>query len=687
MWWREFASYFGYMAIGSLVRTIGERELAKPMPVSGTRCFDLARFDLSDMIECGRAVREVSESAASMEEAAEAIVEGLHRSLVDAATGDRNCALVRCFKTHRFGQLPAELEGIARAVLARKEPDGQMPCLTLLATAGEQPEWNDRRASMGHAAIPLESVEFVERAPMIAALVRQMGLTIESALYPNTQILLDAEQHAFNVFHVEDAVGAEAIPGQAFVRQHGVRSVLGFGGLLPSGDLFAVIMFSRARIPRETADLFRTIALGVKLALLPFTRGPVWTSEIEVAIGAAAAPVGLEDEQVRSEGATLRLLIPALEEAALHQTERLKAAVSDLRQQSEHIRQQGMRLTAMLEATTDAVFLLDRQWTFTFLNGHAQTLLARERDLLGANLWDVFPETVGKGFRTRYEQVMREGVSVQFQEYSPEPIGKWFEVHAFPSEDGMAVFLRDITDRLKTETQLRQTEKLAATGRMAASIAHEINNPLESVTNLLYLLGTDAEMSPQSQEWVRAAESELQRVSEITTHMLRFHRQSTSRAEVDLAEILESVLVLFQGRIAQANVKVEKRFREARPLAAFAGELRQVFANLVGNSIDASGRGCRLILGVREAGGGSGMRVTVADTGGGMDAETKTKLFEPFYTTKGLTGTGLGLWVSHELIRKHEGTVRVRSSNAKGKSGTVFSVFLPYGMQAEEAEV
>jgi signal transduction histidine kinase len=275
---------------------------------------------------------------------------------------------------------------------------------------------------------------------------------------------------------------------------------------------------------------------------------------------------------------------------------------------------------------------------------------------------------------------MHEGLSVEFQEYYPEPIDKWFEVHAFPSEDGMAAFFRDITGRLKTEAQLRQTEKLAATGRMAASIAHEINNPLESVTNLLYLLGTDDALSPQSQNWVRAAESELQRVSEITTHMLRFHRQSTARAQVDLAEVLESVLMLFHGRIVQANVAVEKQFRAVRPLAAFAGELRQVFANLVGNAIDASGRGGRLILRVREADGGAGIRVTVADTGCGMDDEAKAKLFEPFFTTKGITGTGLGLWVSHELIRKHAGTVRVRSVQGRG---TVFAVSLPFAGAAQ----
>jgi signal transduction histidine kinase len=169
--------------------------------------------------------------------------------------------------------------------------------------------------------------------------------------------------------------------------------------------------------------------------------------------------------------------------------------------------------------------------------------------------------------------------------------------------------------------------------------------------------------------------------------MLRFYRQSTNPTEVDLAEVLQSVEVLFHGRIAQAGVSVERRFSGSRPLRGFAGELRQVFANLVSNALDAScpdvpGSARRLALRVREEccprTHAEGVRVTVADTGCGMNEEAKRKLFEPFYTTKGITGTGLGLWVSHQLIEKHKGRVRVRSSEAPGHHGTVFSVFFPY---------
>ncbi len=660
-------------------------------PFPGLHTSSLASFQLEDMVECGRAMRKVAEGALTMESAARQIVRFLYANFRDLRTGDRNCALVRCFKTHRYGELPVELAQSAGAMV-RVPLSPEVPCLTLLASAGELPAWNDRRGSQGHAAIPLVSVERVERAPMIASRFQQMGGSIEAALQPNPQLILDAEQRAFNVFHVEHAEGAPAIPAQdGFVRPYGIRSVLGFGGLLPSGDLFTVILFSRVRISRETASLFRTIALGVKLALLPHSRGQVFDGQ-EQSFGPARfhmrartladGPLGAsEADELRSQTATLGLLISALEDAALEQTRRLQRAYDDLKTEGEKVQTQGSRLSAMLEATTDAVFLLDRDWCFTFLNGHAQELIANGADLIGCNIWTAFPGAISSSFGIQYQRVITEGVEVKFQEYYPQPLDRWFEVHAFPSEGGIAVFFHDVTDRRKTEATLRQTEKLAATGRLAASIAHEINNPLEAMTNLLYLVGSDPSLSREAKAYTSLAEAELQRVSEISTHMLRFHRQSTDAVEVDLIEVLESVLVLFKGRLDQANIKVQKRVPSKALLIGFAGELRQIFANLVGNAIDAARLGGRLEIRVRTCQdhqeGQAGIRVTIADTGSGMSRETAARIFEPFFTTKGITGTGLGLWVTMELIQKHSGKVRVRSSEGGVHHGTVFDIFFP----------
>jgi signal transduction histidine kinase/HAMP domain-containing protein len=236
----------------------------------------------------------------------------------------------------------------------------------------------------------------------------------------------------------------------------------------------------------------------------------------------------------------------------------------------------------------------------------------------------------------------------------------------------------EITERLKAEEALRKTEKLAAAGRLAASIAHEINNPLESVTNLLYLLGHHEPMDATAKEYVGTAQAELARVSEITQQTLRFYRQSTSASATNVAEILDSILALYHPRLLSSNVTVNRRFRGTPIVFGFSGELRQLFANLIGNAADAMPQGGRMELRVRNGRGqqGEGVRVTIADAGMGMSDATLSRIFEAFYTTKEATGTGLGLWVSEEIIRKHHGTVRVRSRQG-ANSGSIFMLFFP----------
>lgn len=239
---------------------------------------DLHRFELSDMIELGAALRRVNADAESMEQAASAVVRYLYQHLAEPATQEKNCVLVRFFKTHRFADLEPSLQNFARvAAKHSSQLNDQTRCLTLLATAGELPEWNQRTSSAGHQAIPLVTEEVVLQAPMVAQLIQQIGLDISQVIAPQQDIMLDADQRTFNVFHVPDAEGSPFVPAQDFVRQRHIRSVLGFGGLLPSGDLFAVIMFSRVYIPRETAEMFRTLALGVKIAILPFVGGQVFS--------------------------------------------------------------------------------------------------------------------------------------------------------------------------------------------------------------------------------------------------------------------------------------------------------------------------------------------------------------------------------------------------------------------------
>lgn len=643
---------------------------------------DLGQFSLGDMIECGRAVRCLAQASDSMESAALLLVDHFYKSLADRNSGLKNCALVRCFKTHRFQELPPRLQAKARTLLVTQNHSGldEVPCLTLLASAGDLPAWNDPAGSSSHAVIPLESVEVVERAPMIAQLIRQMGLDIGAVMYPDEKLLIEADERAYGVFHIENAVDNPSIPAQDFVHRYGIKSALGFGGLLPSGDLFAMIMFSRISISREIAALFRTVALSVKLALLPFTRGPIFASDARSK--EIVNKRTLEDEESRSEIATLKLLIPALEAAALYQTGRLQDVITDLSKQKEDFQRLGTRLSNMLESTTDAVFMLDREWCFTFLNRHAIALLRVEGGLLGKNIWEEFPAAIGRSFWKHYQTAMNEGAPAKFQEHYPEPIDRWFEVQAFPSEQGIAVFFHDITEQRRADAALMQLEKLAAVGRLAASIAHEINNPLESVTNLLYLARTSTEAS-EIQDYLNTADRELRRVSAVTNQTLRFHKQSSRPTEVTCEELIHGVLSIYHGRIVNSRVQVQERRRAITPVLCFDGEIRQVLNNLVGNAIDAMHPdGGRLLLRSRETTdwkmGRKGMAITVADTGPGMSVHTRAKASVPFFTTKGIGGTGLGLWISREIIGRHDGTLSVRSSQRNGHTGTVVTFFLPF---------
>jgi signal transduction histidine kinase len=247
--------------------------------------------------------------------------------------------------------------------------------------------------------------------------------------------------------------------------------------------------------------------------------------------------------------------------------------------------------------------------------------------------------------------------------------------------------MRDyLAERLVVEEALRKSEKLAVAGRLAASIAHEINNPLNSVTNLLYLIGNSSSLE-ESKRYGEIAAAELARVSEIVVQTLRFYREPSKPSVVDITEIVDSALMLYKARLTSAEIVVERDFRECSPLVARAGELRQVILNLIGNAIDAIGRGGRLKIRVTNThehrnGSRPGIRLTIADTGSGIHPEIRKTLFEPFVSTKSDTGTGLGLWVSSEIVSKHGGTIQVKSSVRSQNAGTAFSVFLPFEHQS-----
>lgn len=253
-----------------------EQSNKKMTQTSNPALYDLDNFTLKEMTQCGAALRQMGNGASCMEEVARRIVGYLFDNLGSKSAGDRSCALVRFFKTHLFESLEDVLKEHVVERLGEKPKPGTR-CLTLLGTAGSEPQWRDRRQSSNHQAIPLVSPEMVAQSPMISQLVVQLGLEVSTVLSPDRSVLVDIEQKAYNVFYVPEALGNPTIPAQReFVVAHGIQSVLGFGGLLPSGDLFAVIVFSRVSIPKQTALAFKPFALNTKLAILPFDGGNVF---------------------------------------------------------------------------------------------------------------------------------------------------------------------------------------------------------------------------------------------------------------------------------------------------------------------------------------------------------------------------------------------------------------------------
>ncbi|MGH9588680.1 MAG: ATP-binding protein [Acidobacteriaceae bacterium] len=254
---------------------------------------------------------------------------------------------------------------------------------------------------------------------------------------------------------------------------------------------------------------------------------------------------------------------------------------------------------------------------------------------------------------------------------------------ALPDQRQFVAFLADLTEQKRSEQVFQRTEKLAAAGRLAASIAHEINNPLEAVTNCMYLM-SQAQMGDTAREYLEIAQRELNRVVHITTQTLRFYRQSTHPVKTDVRELIETVLTLYEARLRTNSINVVRDFYDIPGITVFEGEVRQVIANLVGNAIDAmaSQRSGKLQLRTASARewstGREGISITVADTGSGMDRKIARRIFEPFFSTKDDTGTGLGLWVSMEIIEKHHGSIRLRT---RPDHGTVFRIFIPFRAQ------
>ena len=372
-------------------------------------------------------------------------------------------------------------------------------------------------------------------------------------------------------------------------------------------------------------------------------------------------------------------------------TEQEKALLDQLSQKREEAERQRSEIESVYQTAPIGLALFDvKDFRYLRVNKRQADFFAlTPEELVGRTVMEMAPID---GLRELLEQVLDGRPVVNFPlegelVTGPGERRSWL-VSYFPvfAPDGTVQAITaatlDVTQQRKAEHALIESEKLAVVGRLASSIAHEINNPLESVTNLLYLAGITENLA-EVRERLDTAQRELRRVSAITNQTLRFHKQATKPLDVTSEELMKSVVLMYQGRIVNARVRIEERYRAHQSVRCFEGEIRQVLSNLINNAIDAiDPGGGRLLLRSRTgrdwASGRHGLVLTIADTGSGMSQPVLRRIFEPFYTTKGAVGTGLGLWVSLEIINRHHGALHFRSSQKPGHSGTVFTVFLPF---------
>lgn len=348
---------------------------------------------------------------------------------------------------------------------------------------------------------------------------------------------------------------------------------------------------------------------------------------------------------------------------------------------------------ALLDSAGEGIWGLDLEGRCTFVNRAAADALGFDaEEMVGADMHALLHRhTARRGPRAAEcpvyrvfhgnttthhltDTIFRKDGTPLPVELSSEPITVGGKMR------GVAVSFHDLTSSRQQDRALRRLEKLAAIGQLASSIAHEINNPLESITNLLYLI-QQADAMLDMQEYARLAQDELARVTQITVQTLRFHRQHTSPSEVDVAELLGTVMALYTGRLLVRDVVVEMKLGSVPKINCLEGEVRQVINNLIRNALDAMPAGGRLFVRLHTQpdwrSGTRGVRLTVADTGEGISSSIQPRLFEPFQTTKELTGTGLGLWVSKGIVERHGGHMAYRTRRDAQRHGTVFTVWLP----------
>jgi PAS domain S-box-containing protein len=348
----------------------------------------------------------------------------------------------------------------------------------------------------------------------------------------------------------------------------------------------------------------------------------------------------------------------------------------------------SMRLAAIVQSSDDAIVSKDLNGIVTSWNAAAERMFGyTAEEIIGKSITTIIPPELRSDEDMILGKIRRGEKVDHFETVRVTKTGERLDVSltVSPVKDekgrviGAAKIARDVGQRKRAEEALRTSEKLASVGRLAATVAHEINNPLAAVVNLIYLIKKHQDLPPVVRRYVSTAEEELNRISSLTRQTLGFYREERGTAPMHLGELLQKLASVFSTKMQNKSINLKLQVRSDPEILAGKDEIRQLIANLLGNSIDAAPRNGSITLRVQAAAARRtrGVRFTIADTGPGIPQAIHARIFEPFFTTKRDVGTGLGLWICKSIVEKHKGSLRVRSRTTPGKSWTVFSIFLP----------
>ena len=431
--------------------------------------YDISNFTIRDMTECCKIVRTIGKDAKNMEEVANSIVNRLYVNLIDGQSGNKACSLVRFFKTHTFEKLDPEHQDFSKNMAGNSPVFPETKCLTLLATVGENPEWNSRKNSKGHRAIPLLSEEMVDQIPMIKNLITQMGLNTGIVIKPDPRFLLDKNTKMYSVFCVPEAPGSPCIPAQKeFVIPYGIKSVIGFGGLFPSGDVFAIIMFLKCATTNKVADLFKILAQNVKIAVLPF-EDTVFDQPVKV------AAYTTEIQNLKDRVVAMELLLEVYEESVIEQTMKLLEEVSEHKKVGETLKDREQFLQTLMEAIPVPVFYKDKEGKYIGCNSAFEDFLGmRKEEIIGKTVYEVAPKELADRYHEADTVLFQNRGSQVYEAIVRRHKGSvhyvLFHKAVFYNRggtlSGLIGVILDITQRKRTEEILRHRtdfEKTVAT--------------------------------------------------------------------------------------------------------------------------------------------------------------------------------------------------------------------------------